>query len=64
MFPGHGAGKGDADRSPGWRDQYDTVNWPHSDEGFEQVSEHRKVKRYGPREATKFETVHGKVILR
>lgn len=25
---GTGAGKGDADRSPGWRDQYQNITWP------------------------------------
>lgn len=34
-----GAGKGDGDRSPGWRDKYHDVNWPDgginkSEEGF------------------------------
>lgn len=24
---GTGAGKGDAERSPGWRKQYDDINW-------------------------------------
>lgn len=23
-----GAGKGDSDRSPGWRDNYDEIGWP------------------------------------
>ncbi len=27
LFPGHGAGKGDADRSPKWRENYDDINW-------------------------------------
>jgi hypothetical protein len=25
---GTGAGKGDADRSPKWRDHYDEIDWP------------------------------------
>ena len=33
-----GAGKGDKDRSPGWRDNYDEVNWgkrePSEIDGF------------------------------
>ena len=24
----HGPGKGDKDRSPGWRRNYDEINWP------------------------------------
>ena len=31
LFPGHGAGKGDADRSPGWRNNYDEINWGNRD---------------------------------
>lgn len=27
MFPTTDAGKGDADRSPGWRAGYDEINW-------------------------------------
>jgi len=27
------AGKGDADRSPGWRKRYDTINWPSGGKG-------------------------------
>jgi hypothetical protein len=30
---GTGAGKGDKDRSPGWRKQYDTINWPSGGKG-------------------------------
>lgn len=26
-------GKGDADRSPGWRARYDTINWPCGGKG-------------------------------
>ena len=28
MFPSHGAGKGSAERSPGWRKNYDNIDWP------------------------------------
>ena len=49
MFPGHGAGKGDADRSPRWRDHYDEVAWPKSDDGFTRTG-NRQVKRYGTAE--------------
>lgn len=27
LFPGTGAGKGDAERSPGWRDNYDSIDF-------------------------------------
>lgn len=27
LFPATGAGKGDVDRSPGWREHYDEINW-------------------------------------
>jgi hypothetical protein len=27
LFPATGAGKGDADRSPGWREHYDEIQW-------------------------------------
>ena len=27
LFPGTGAGKGDADRSPNWRDHYNEIDW-------------------------------------
>lgn len=40
---GGGAGKGDADRSPGWREQYDTIQWP---EGGRSIKRFKKV--YGP----------------
>jgi hypothetical protein len=49
-----GAGKGDGDRSPGWRDHYDEINWGFEHynqvaegEGFERVSAGRLRKRYG-----------------
>lgn len=64
LLESHGAGKGDADRSPGWREQYDTVAWPHDDAGFERVGTHKQVKRYGQREPVKHEHVHGKVIIK
>lgn len=40
---GTGAGKGDADRSPGWRKQYDTINWPSGGKGPKKFH-----KVYGP----------------
>lgn len=30
---GTGAGKGDADRSPGWRNHYEEINWPSGGKG-------------------------------
>jgi hypothetical protein len=51
-----GAGKGDGDRSPKWRDHYDEIDWRVSgkarffsdaSEGFERVSAGRLRKRYG-----------------
>lgn len=50
----HGAGKGDVDRSPGWRDHYDEVNWPKSNEGFTQRGG-KLVKKYGASEPEKFD---------
>lgn len=52
-----GAGKGDADRSPGWRDNYDEIGWPvvildngstHKliDEAFKR-SGNKLIKKYG-----------------
>jgi hypothetical protein len=55
MFASHGAGKGDADRSPGWRGHYDDVEWPHSDAGFETLPSGKQVKRYGAPAAVIFE---------
>lgn len=47
----HGAGKGDVDRSPGWRDHYDEVAWTEGDKRAEGNGFTRKggklVKRYG-----------------
>lgn len=48
----HGAGKGDADRSPGWRDKYDDVEWPHSEEGFTKRGG-KLIKKYGVLEPEK-----------
>jgi hypothetical protein len=49
-----GAGKGDGDRSPKWRDHYDEIDWGFEHynqvaegEGFERVSAGRLRKRYG-----------------
>lgn len=51
----HGAGKGDVDRSPGWRDHYDEVEWPKSEEGFVKRGG-KLVKRYGAeKEPEKFD---------
>jgi len=49
LFPGHGAGKGDAERSPGWRDNYDEILFPRDprvSDGFERKGVGRLVKRY------------------
>lgn len=51
-------GKGDADRSPGWRDKYDDIAWPdggkrNDGDGFVRKSDGKIVKRYGPAEPTK-----------
>jgi hypothetical protein len=46
LFPGHSAGKGDAERSPGWRDHYDIP--PSGDmTGFKRVAVNRLRKVYG-----------------
>lgn len=56
--PGTGSGKGDADRSPGWREHYDDINWnapewkpgePLRDinNGFREVGRNRIRKVYG-----------------
>lgn len=51
------AGKGSADRSPGWRSQYDTIAWPDGGKrgyavGFTKIGG-KLVKRYGvPQPAT------------
>ena len=37
----HGPGKGDKDRSPGWRNHYDEIDWqrdPAKPDGFRQYS--------------------------
>lgn len=58
LFPGHGAGKGDKERSPGWRDHYDDIDWQRSalftfdcdpnlwSDGFRKVSPNRIRKTY------------------
>jgi hypothetical protein len=52
------AGKGSADRSPGWRDKYDDIAWPdggakrHEGDGFVKRGG-KLVKQYGPSEAKK-----------
>jgi hypothetical protein len=51
----HGAGKGDCDRSPGWREQYDTINWPKDNSGFRTVGG-KQIKRYGQAEPQKHST--------
>jgi hypothetical protein len=53
----HGAGKGDADRSPNWRENYDEVAWPDGGKRAEGNGFVRKggkiIKRYGPAEPEK-----------
>jgi hypothetical protein len=46
-----GAGKGDHDRSPKWRDHYDEIDWSqfHHVSGFERIGPGRLRKRYGAR---------------
>jgi hypothetical protein len=46
-----GAGKGDADRSPGWRDGYEEIDWKRDleNDGFTQVGHGRYRKVYGPK---------------
>ena len=55
----HGAGKGDVDRSPGWRDHYDEVTWTEGDKRAEGNGFVRRggklVKRYGQAEPEKLE---------
>lgn len=56
----HGAGKGDTDRSPNWREHYDEVQWPdggkaHSEgNGFVRRGA-KLVKKYGTTEPEKFD---------
>ena len=51
LFPGTGAGKGDADRSPKWRDHYDEINWTESDDSvWTEVRPGRYRKIYGTTE--------------
>ena len=43
----HGPGKGDADRSPGWRKHYDEIIWPrHFPNGFVRRG-NKQTKKYG-----------------
>lgn len=42
-----GAGKGDAERSPGWRKNYDAIDWPSGGKGPKKF---RKI--YGPHKTT------------
>lgn len=48
LFPGHGAGKGDAERSSGWRNNYSEINWPGVS-GLQRDRRGRLVKTYGPK---------------
>lgn len=53
MLDSHGAGKGDADRSPKWREHYDEVEWGQkykglNQPGFESIGPGRIRKTYGP----------------
>jgi hypothetical protein len=48
-----GNGKGDADRSPGWRQHYDEIEWDvcdifHPDDPNVKRKGGRIIKRYGP----------------
>jgi hypothetical protein len=60
MFDSHGAGKGDSDRSPGWREHYDDIDWgakniqlaigsrrTYEPAGFREVSPGVRRKVYG-----------------
>lgn len=54
---GSGAGKGDSDRSPGWRQHYDEIRWEHGvidDPAFKRRG-NKLVKRYGPAAPIKLE---------
>lgn len=42
---GLNGGKGDADRSPGWRDHYDEIEWPHDVQFIQRGA--KQIKRYG-----------------
>jgi hypothetical protein len=48
LLQAHGAGKGDKDRSPGWRENMEAIDF-HRDQpdGFTRTSATRIVKRYG-----------------
>lgn len=65
MFPGHGAGKGDAPRhkfNEQWRTNFDEINWPKSDDGFEKKLG-KQTKRYGASEPTKLDKAPNVKIL-
>jgi hypothetical protein len=51
LFPGHGAGKGDAERSPGWRENYPEINWPGVS-GLKEVKPGHFRKVYGSQPIT------------
>lgn len=64
--PGTGSGKGDADRSPGWREHYDDINWNAPEwkpgealrdinNGFREVGRNRIRKVYGQAPPVMFE---------
>jgi hypothetical protein len=48
LMDSHQAGKGDKDRSPGYRKHYDEINWNAAgDDGFKRVTSNRIRKTYG-----------------
>jgi hypothetical protein len=50
LLGAHQNGKGDADRSPGYRKNYDEINfnrWTQVDDGFKRVTPNRIRKTYG-----------------
>lgn len=54
-----GAGKGDKERSPGWRKNYDEINW-----GAEHPKENRRFhKKYGPHQEPKEIDLAPKIIV-
>ncbi len=54
-----GAGKGDKDRSPGWRNNYEEINWNKNNDGFVQVRPGRLRKVYGRRNHAGLEVASG-----
>jgi hypothetical protein len=48
----HINGKGDKDRSPGWREHYDEIAWPHDNTGFVRITPHRIRKIYSVTQGT------------